>query len=119
VLTCKEQAEQPFTLVVPPEGPPEFLSSLRITKDQDTRLCGGLIMDPRVKSGEDDEILMQLPIKNETEYIWRGTVSLQLGKTSIPVDIGEIPAGETRSDTVDFSLDEGTHELNGSLLIGP
>ena len=119
VLTCTEEVKQPFTLVVPPNGPPELLSSLRITRDVPDKLCGGLTMDPRVSSTPEDKVAFKLPIKNSTEYVWRGTVKLQLDKTSIPVDIGEIAAGDTESDTVTFDLDEGTHEIDGSLQIGP
>ena len=34
-------------------------------------------------------------------------------------ELGEIPPGETRRDSIDLELDKGTTELNGSLLIGP
>ena len=60
-----------------------------------------------------------LPITNTSRYLWRGTVELHIDNTSIPVDIGEIPSGRTATDTVDFKLDPGSHELEGSLLIGP
>ena len=119
VLTCRDAVEQPFTLVVPPNGPPELLSSLRITREKPEKLCGGLTMDARVSAAGEGKIAFELPIKNSTEFVWRGTVKLQLGQTSIPVDIGEIAAGDTESDTVTFDLDEGTHEVDGSLLIGP
>jgi hypothetical protein len=60
-----------------------------------------------------------LPIENHTEHLWRGTVTLRLGRTEIPVDIGEVPAGETATDEVALDLEPGTLEVNGSLLIGP
>ena len=65
------------------------------------------------------EIELILPITNHTDDLWRGTVSVVVGRTTIPVDIGEVPAGETRSDSIDLELDQGTTELSGSLLIGP
>lgn len=121
VLTCKQQIEQPFTVVIPPDGgEPELLSSLRISREEvDTSLCGGLTVDPGVSTAGRGTIVMSLPIHNESAYLWRGTVTLRLGKTSIPVGIGEVPAGETRSEDVKFDLKEGTFELNGALSIGP
>ena len=60
-----------------------------------------------------------LPIANNTKHEWQGSVKLKLGGTTVPVRIGSIPAGETRQDTIHFRVDPGTHEINGSLLIGP
>lgn len=120
VLTCKRQIEQPFTVVISPNGEPELLSSLQITReDTETSLCGGLNVSPRVKAAGRSAITVILPIENQSAYIWRGSITLRLGGTSIPIGIGEIRAGETRSEEVDFDLADGTFELDGSLSIGP
>jgi len=120
VVTCKEQIEQPFTVVISPDNEPSLLSSLRITREEaEEELCGGLSVDPQVGSEGERTIVMTLPIKNASDYLWRGTITLKLGKTSIPVGIGEVPAGETRSEDVEFVLEKGTFELNGALSIGP
>lgn len=121
VLTCKEQIEQPFTVVIPSKGgEPALLSSLRITQDEDeSSLCGGLMVNPRVTTRGSGTIVMVLPVVNKSVYPWRGTITLRLGDTSIPVGIGEVAAGETRSEKVPFDLKEGTFELNGALSIGP
>lgn len=119
VLTCQSEAKTPFTLVIPEEGDPLVTTSTRITRGQETKkLCGGLLLEmgARIESGK---VEMIVPITNRTKFAWRGTVKLTLGDTSIPVDIGEIPAGETESDTVPLNLRPGSHQLNGSLLIGP
>lgn len=118
VLTCKEEAKQPFTVIVT-EGQPEVLSSMRIGREDTGRLCGGLDLETKARAGDKGEITLILAIDNQTEHLWRGTVSVAIGRTTIPVDIGEIPAGETRQDSIDLELDKGTTELNGSLLIGP
>src|SRR5687767_12137062 len=107
VLTCKEAAEQPFTVVVT-DGRPEVLSSMRIGRGDTGRLCGGLALETKARAGEAGEIKLVLPITNHTEHLWRGTVSVVIGDTTIPVDIGEVPAGETRQDSIDLELDKGT-----------
>ncbi len=118
ILTCKEEARQPFTVVVT-DGRPEVLSSVRIGRDDTGRLCGGLTLETQARPGTGGNIMLVLPITNHTENPWRGTVSVRIGKTTIPVDIGEVPAGETRQDSIDLELEKGTTELSGSLLIGP
>lgn len=119
VLTCTESAKQPFTVIVT-DGRPEVLSSMRIGRGDTGRLCGGLTLETKARSGDSPrDISLLLPITNHTEHLWRGTVSVVIDKTTIPVDIGEVPAGETRQDTIDLELDKGTTEVNGSLLIGP
>ena len=120
ILVCEDRFQQPFTMVVPPNGEPEILSSIRITKDpRSDEICGGLTIEPRAGSAPDGRIAFTLPVKNNTDFSWRGTMAVELGGTRIPIDVGEVGPGQTRSDTVHFSLDEGEHEVNGSLLIGP
>ena len=47
-------------------------------------------------------------------------MQLQLDDIDIPIDIGEIGAGETATDEFELRLDAGsTYEIDGDLLIGP
>jgi hypothetical protein len=117
VLTCEEQARTPFTFLVG-ERSPEAVTSKRIRRDE-PNICGGLSLDLGSRTKGSREVAMVIPITNTSRYLWRGTVEVVLDDTSIPVDIGEIPSGATASDTVDIKLDPGSHELTGSLLIGP
>lgn len=120
ILVCEDSFKQPFTMVVGPDGRAELLSSLRISKDpQSDQICGGLTIEPRARTEDDGRVAFTLPVKNNTDFYWRGTLAVQLGDTRIPVDVGEVGPGSTRSDTVHFKLDEGQHEIDGSLLIGP
>jgi hypothetical protein len=126
VLTCQEEAETPFQLLIPRKGDPILTSATgRITRDEPTALCAakkgeeGLSLEMGAKELGKRRIAMVTTITNQSGSPWRGTVKLLLGKTSIPVDIGEIPAGKSASDEVPFDLEIGEHEVNGSLLIGP
>lgn len=118
ILTCSEPAQQPFTVVIT-DGQPEVLSSIRIGAGDTGEICGGLEIDTQARSDAGNKITMLFPITNNTEDPWRGTVSALIGNTAIPIDIGEIPAGETVTGEVDVDLDEGTTDINGSLLLGP
>ncbi len=125
VLTCKESAETPFTLITPEGLEPQLLSSTRISKEDEAFLCaddeaeGGLSLNMGARAEGPGKVSMILPITNSSKYLWQGTVTLVVGGTSIPVDIGEIPAGQTRQEVVPLNLDSGTLEVSGSLLIGP
>ena len=119
VLSCKEESRRPFTLIVNPTGQPEVLSSLRLERNSTGELCGGLTLETQARTSGNSQVTLILPITNNTEFPWRGTVTLKVGGTAIPVDIGEIPPGETRSDEVPIDLEPGTTEVNGALLIGP
>ena len=120
ILTCEDATEIPFTLVVPRSGPPVIVSSNVIVRDEAPGVCGGLVLDMGVgPSDEPGRVQLRLPITNNTDFDWQGTVSLRLGGTLIPVEIGEIKAGETGSDTIKVKVDPGEIEVNGSLLIGP
>ena len=120
-LTCQDEVETPFTMVVHDNGPPEVISSTRISRGQEEGLCGGLLLDLRAK-GTSNNVKMKVLITNNTTSLWRGTVQLALGgrtQATFPVRIGSIPPGKTASDTVDLKLPTGSTELGGSLLLGP
>lgn len=119
LLTCRDEAEIPFTLIVPEDGAPVIVSSNVIERDAPEGVCGGLVLDMGVGPSDPGRVQLRLPITNNTDYDWQGSVSLQLGDTTVPVDIGEIRAGETKSDTISVRVDPGELEVNGSLLIGP
>ena len=93
---------------------------MQLTNEVDSdELCGGLNVDPAIHSEGESDIAISLPIENNSPFVWRGTITLRLGKTPIPIGIGEIPPGETRTETVDLDLKRGSHDLNGVLSIGP
>jgi hypothetical protein len=119
VLTCHEEAEIPFTLITPADGEPVIVSSTSITRGDAEGVCGGLVLDLGVGPAGPGRVALRLPITNRTEFDWHGTVRLRLGKTVVPVDIGEIKAGETGVDTLRVKVPNGEIEVNGSLLIGP
>jgi hypothetical protein len=68
----------------------------------------------------EDRTDVTLRITNNSEFGWRGSVQLKLGGTTIPIDIGEIPAADTAEDTFQLRLDGGRrYDIAGSLLVGP
>jgi hypothetical protein len=119
VLTCQQATNVPFTVELPPHGTPTISSSVTITRASAGGLCGGLHLDMKVGQESANKVKIILPIANGTKHDWQGSVKLNLGGTTVPVRIGGIPAGETRQDVIHFHVDPGTHEINGSLLIGP
>ena len=123
ILTCQEASATPFTLLLSETEDPVFLSSTRIEAEDEEFLCsdgsGGLTLNMGAKKLDDGRVAMVLPITNHSEHVWRGTVTLKVAGTSIPASIGEIPAGETATDTLELNLDPGTTEVDGQLLIGP
>ena len=119
VITCRRGAEVPFTITIPEEGPADIISARTLERGEDETLCGGLLLRPAVGRSGPGRVAVTLAIENGTDFTWRGTAELRLGQTAIPVDIGRIRPGETESDTLELRVDEGTHELDGTLLIGP
>ncbi|HEX7168612.1 MAG TPA: hypothetical protein VF230_16650 [Acidimicrobiales bacterium] len=119
VLTCRDEAEIPFTLITPEEGDPVIVSSTTIERGQPEGVCGGLVLDMQVGPAGPGRVELVLPITNRSEFDWRGTVRLKLGATTIPVDIGQIKHSSTESDTVTINVRPGEVELHGSLLLGP
>ena len=119
LLVCNRGAETPFTLIISEGGDPLMASSSRMSRGEDSNPCKGLDLNLGAKTQGEDSVAITVPISNRTSYGWQGSVKLNLGDVSSPVGIGEIPPEETRADTVVFRLPRGSHELDGSLLLGP
>lgn len=119
VLTCEEETESPFTLLVEKGQEPTILTSQFFTAEEETTLCGGLELNPQARSKGEDRIEMILPIRNTSEFPWHGSVKLRIGDTTVPVRVGEIAAGETERAIVTLPGLRGQTTVDGSLLIGP
>jgi hypothetical protein len=125
ILTCQESAAAPFTIQVPETGPPLIQSSQVLERNPDgsvpdNSVCGGLKLDVFMGSDREDRADVTLAITNGSEFGWRGSVQLKLDNVDIPIDIGEIRAGDTAQDSFTLHLDEGSdYEIEGDLLIGP
>lgn len=120
VLTCQANTRSPFVLSIPARGLPTTSSAETIRRSQvQHQLCGGLTLNMGVQQVGPAVFRITLPLTNGTRYRWRGSVKVVLGHTSFPVGIGEIRPGATRTGHVDVHVDSGTHEITGSLLVGP
>jgi hypothetical protein len=125
ILSCQEAAGTPFVIQVPTEGPPIITSATVIERDptgapEGGEVCGGLRMDLGIGSSTEDRADIVVTITNGSDYGWRGTVQLEIAGTLVPVDVGQIDAGEAASDSVELRLRrEQSYEVDGTLLIGP
>lgn len=120
VLTCRAPINTPFTLEVPAAGPPQIASSAVLTRGEPRRFCGGLTANIAATPTKTGQAQLELDIRNQSKRTWRGSVSLVLDGTTIPVSIGRVAAGHTERATVTLHLRRAkSHEVNGKLLIGP
>lgn len=119
VITCSGEVAQPFTVQIDPDGVATILSSTTLSPGDERGVCGGLVLDMGVVAVGPRSVEVVLPVTNTTDSDWRGTISLDIGGAIVPVDVGRIRAGETVEDRIEVRFGEGTHELQGSVLIGP
>jgi hypothetical protein len=121
VLTCKAPINTPFTIQAPEDRKPTAQSSLVIERDQPSRLlCGGLSATIGATGTAPGRAELELDLRNQSKHTWRGSVSVVLDGTTIPVNVGRVSAGHTERATVTLHLRRSkTHEVKGSLLIGP
>jgi hypothetical protein len=119
VTTCRAAIRAPFTLEVPEHGDPLVASAATLTRADSSGVCGGLSLDMNVAADRPGHVRVTLPITNNSGDAWRGSVKLVVAGTSVPVGIGEIAPGQTRAESVSVKIAPGTHEVGGTLLIGP
>jgi hypothetical protein len=119
VLTCSESVAAPFTVFIASDGSAVVTSSATGEAGDSQGLCGGLSVDMRAGTVVAGRLALTILVANDSSYPWRGTVDVSLNNSTIPVAIGRIEPGETGADSIPVRLDEGTNELDGSLLVGP
>ena len=120
LVTCKATQAVGFTLVVPSHGEPTIITSESLQKGQrPTGGCPGLNLNLQAGFGHTGALFIELNIRNNSRYVWQGTVVVHLGTLDLPVPIGRIPAGQVGSSRVDVNPGAGAHEVGGQLLVGP
>jgi hypothetical protein len=119
VVSCTREIARPFEVAVGDDERPVITGSAVVEAGAEQQCGGALAVDVSVSARGPNEIAVTVPITNEGLTPWRGTVRLRVGNTVIPFQIGLVPAGQTRSETIVLRLPEGTTGFSGSLLIGP
>ncbi|HJU81766.1 MAG TPA: hypothetical protein VJ796_08445 [Acidimicrobiia bacterium] len=118
VVSCQGAIAQPFEVRFGEDGTP-LLTGSRVVEAGDDPVCANLNTDLSMRDAGPNRLEVTVPIENRGTDPWRGTVSLVVGGVFIPVEIGLVPPGETRSETIVLRLPEGLTQFDGELLIGP
>ncbi|MGH2706044.1 MAG: hypothetical protein ACRDJ4_13425 [Actinomycetota bacterium] len=118
-LACEEQSDTPFTLTLRERQRPILTTSTRLARGEERGVCGGLLLDLRARAKSSERVDMVIYITNTSSSFWHGSVRLSTGAISIPVSIGAIAPKATGQDVVGLLLKPGSHEIGGSLLVGP
>lgn len=120
VLSCEATIDATLQIDNTAGDDSVLLSADTITPDEDDGLCGGLTVDLQLASATDDEAAVLIEIGNDTDVDWQGSIELEFSGVAVPVAIGDIPAGETATDTIILQIEpDRTYEISGTLLIGP
>ena len=118
VVSCQSSIAQPFEVRFGDDGT-TLLTGSRLVEAGSDPVCANLRSDLSMREAGPNRLEVTVPIENRGIDPWRGTVSLEVGGVLIPVQIGLVPPGETRSETLVLRLPEGVTEFAGELLIGP
>jgi hypothetical protein len=118
VVSCSDEVAHLFDVDFAEDGSATLTGSTQVQADTDP-VCGALASDLAVKADGPNRLQVTVPIENRGTDAWRGTVSLEVGGTTIPIRIGLVPPGETRSETIVLRLPDGVTGFAGRLLIGP
>jgi hypothetical protein len=120
LVTCKATESVGFTLIIPAHGRPSIITSETFTRGAPAPAnCPGLDMNLQAGFGRPGAVFIELTINNTTRHAWEGTVVVHLGRLSVPVPVGRVPAHTRRTSRVDVKPGVGAHEVAGQLLVGP
>lgn len=118
VVSCEESIAQPFEVNFGSDGTPLLTGSQLLEAGTDP-VCANLSTDLSMREAGPNRLEVTVPVENRGEQPWRGTVTLKVGDVLIPVQIGLVPPGETRSESIVLRLPAGVTGFTGELLIGP
>lgn len=119
ILACQEPSDTPFTLTFVEQQRPILTTSTKLARGEERGVCGGLLLDLRARSRSSERVDMLIYITNTSSSFWHGSVRLTTGNISIPISIGAVAPKATGRDVVGLQLKPGSHEIDGSLLVGP
>ncbi len=117
VVSCASEVERPFQVEF--VGGEAILTGSAVVVAGEAPVCGQLEAGMSVRADGPNRLAVTIPISNQGEGAWRGTVQLQVGTTVVPVEIGLVAAGDSKTETVILRLPDGVSSFQGSLLIGP
>jgi hypothetical protein len=112
-LTCFRNAGIPFT-IVQRVGKTSLLSSA--VSGAEGPVCGALRADLRASSNPPR---LRVGLENESRQPWQGSVALLIAGREVTFPVGRIEAGETLMLNINLTLEEGIHEVDGTVLVGP
>lgn len=126
LLVCEAVVEQPFA-VAPGDSGPIVASARSLERDAppptDGDACGGVTTEIAAELVEADTVRLVVTIVNTTDQRWRGTIGLAAAAQDVDVDLttslGEVPAGQRRSDDVLLRVQDAQTDIAGRLLLGP
>ena len=132
LLVCEATVEQPFAVAAAEDGP-QVTSSRTLDReqvdlgfdgtDEAAELCGGVTASIGAEIVDADVVRLIVTITNDSELPWRGSIGLAAESADVDVDLttslGEVPAGQSRSDDLRVRLRDQRTDIAGRILLGP
>lgn len=133
LLVCEAVVAQPFAVTTDGDGGAQVTSSRVLERDADAtsfdaagdvaELCGGVTADISAELVDDAVVRLTVTITNGSQLPWQGSIGLTAAAGDVDADLttslGEVPPGESRSDTLRLRVQEEQTEIEGRLLLGP
>ena len=132
LLVCEAVVAQPFA-VAAAAGGPQVTSSRTLERGQAdvafdatpeaAELCGGVTASIAAEIVDVEAVRLVVTISNDSDLPWQGSIGLAADATDVDVDLttslGEVPAGESRSDTLVVRVRDEQTDIAGRILLGP
>jgi hypothetical protein len=134
LLSCTAEIEQPFSIAENSEDQPQLTSSVQLSRDDDEfaafegtqdaiAFCDGVTAELSATPIDDERVALNLTITNGSELPWQGSIGVVADGADITVDVtrpvGSVPAGESRTATLELRVPSGQTEFSGTVLLGP
>ena len=82
-------------------------------------VCGGLVPSLEVATTGPRLLRLDLGVANRTVHHWHATVRVRIGDAVVPIELGSLSPGTTRTPSLRIDLDPGVTKLKVEFAAGP
>lgn len=82
-------------------------------------VCGGLVPSVEVATSGPRVLRLDLGVANRTVHRWHAIVRVRIGDSVVPIELGTLSPGATRTPSLRIDLDPGVTKLKVEFTAGP
>lgn len=119
LVSCTAAVDQSFAITAVDSKRAVIIGSSEVVRKPPEGDCAAVELNMVVRPDGKGYVRIAMPVSNQSSRAFRATVKLRLGDLRIPVPVGLVGPGQTKSKDLRIRLARDLKVVNATLLIGP